>query len=153
MSIRCLYWKDRSYQVQPVHQSYNDESPRFPVWTNRYRHPKEGFLPLPVQRWNRWWKGCAELVHSKRHRSTRLIIDVFSLYIQKKEMSFRWPKGGRISITQSECNRDSSLRSEWHEGIYIITYSNYLACSNCKVLVGSSHTSVGPKYWIGPGYT
>ena len=30
---------------------------------------------------------------------------------------------------------------------------NYLACSNCKVLVGSSHTSVGPKYWIGPGYT
>lgn len=29
----------------------------------------------------------------------------------------------------------------------------YLACSNCNVLVGSSHTSVGPKYWIGPGYT
>lgn len=29
----------------------------------------------------------------------------------------------------------------------------YLACSNCKVLVAWSQTSVGPKYWIGPGYT
>ena len=29
----------------------------------------------------------------------------------------------------------------------------YLACSSCKVLVGWSQTSVGPKYWIGPGYT
>ena len=27
----------------------------------------------------------------------------------------------------------------------------YLACSSCRVLVGWSHTSVGPKYWMGPG--
>lgn len=36
---------------------------------------------------------------------------------------------------------------------HIIDYLTifYLACSNCNVLVGSSQTSVGPKYWIGPG--
>ena len=27
----------------------------------------------------------------------------------------------------------------------------YFACSSCRVLVGWSQTSVGPKYWIGPG--
>jgi len=26
-------------------------------------------------------------------------------------------------------------------------------CSSSRVLVVASHTSVGPQYWIGPGYT
>ena len=27
----------------------------------------------------------------------------------------------------------------------------YFACSNAKVRVGWSQTSVGPQYWMGPG--
>ena len=30
---------------------------------------------------------------------------------------------------------------------------NYLACSRARVAVVWSHTSEGPKYWMGPGYT
>lgn len=33
------------------------------------------------------------------------------------------------------------------------TRGDYLPCSSFKVMVHWSHTSVGPKYWIGPGYT
>lgn len=36
----------------------------------------------------------------------------------------------------------------WHN-----TGGYYLPCSSFKVMVHWSHTSVGPKYWIGPGYT
>lgn len=40
----------------------------------------------------------------------------------------------------------SSWRLAQHGG-------DYLPCSSFKVMVHWSHTSVGPKYWIGPGYT
>ena len=36
---------------------------------------------------------------------------------------------------------------------FIEIRKNYFPCSNCNVLVAWSQTSVGPKYWIGPGYT
>ena len=39
------------------------------------------------------------------------------------------------------------------EATFIEIRKNYFPCSNCNVLVAWSQTSVGPKYWIGPGYT
>lgn len=38
--------------------------------------------------------------------------------------------------------------------VFILSYmdQNYFCCSNCRVIVVRSQTSVGPQYWIGPGY-
>lgn len=37
--------------------------------------------------------------------------------------------------------------------VWTTRFFYYLPCSSFKVMVHWSHTSVGPKYWIGPGYT
>ena len=50
------------------------------------------------------------------------------------------PKKGRREI--------STLFFDYHMNL---VRRFYFWCSSCSVLVGWSQTSVGPKYWMGPG--
>ena len=50
-------------------------------------------------------------------------------------------------------NQNPSFTTREKEGLEFGDNTNYLPCSSCRVLVGWSQTSLGPKYWIGPGYT
>ena len=51
---------------------------------------------------------------------------------------------------------DSFLRTEerrFELYFLLLGISNYFDCSKARVFVHWSQTSVGPQYWIGPGYT
>ena len=70
-------------------------------------------------------------------------------------MSFRRPKGGRISCTSTLCTRDSSLRSEWQNGYnYPI---HWKICAICGWNIDGypnnppPHKTKKSRSWLSPG--
>ena len=63
----------------------------------------------------------------------------FSYLSLENSSTFLW----RVCVTTGSL----AVPGGWHNT------GDYLPCSSFKVMVHGSHTSVGPKYWIGPGYT
>ena len=55
----------------------------------------------------------------------------------------------KISLDSSEASTKNKTANYSKDCNWLLRF--YLPCSSCKVLVGWSQTSVGPKYWIGPG--
>lgn len=68
-------------------------------------------------------------------------------YISKKDTSCN-----KVGYVLFRNKKRKSLFTETSFFSYIPS-EDYFFNSNCSVLVDWSQTSVGPKYWIGPGYT
>ena len=53
-------------------------------------------------------------------------------------------------VTKKKTKKWGMKNEKIHNSSFSI-HSFYFFCSSLRVMVGWSHTSVGPKYWIGPG--